>query len=154
MAQETREEDLRNSLVYFTDARGGKDTRRFGIDLGPGSPKNTRQVAYGLMFFNHSTRTDVILLDENNPLVTVQEFSFAEFLVRARRILKLASQHHSLFSAAAISYLLRGVPFVEMDFDKDANIIEKRLEETYTIHTLDWLNTLISELIQKGVTDF
>lgn len=153
MVREMREEDSRSLLVYFTDSRNNKDVRGFGIDLGPGLPKNTRLVSFG-WFFDGSVRNELILLDKNNPFVTVQKLSSADFLVRARSILGLARTHRLVAYAITMPDLPRDVPFSEIDFNKDADTIAERLEETYTIFTLDWLNTLIVELIQKGVTDF
>lgn len=157
MAQEMREEDLRNSLAYFTDSRDGKDVRGFGIDLGPGLPKNTRLIWHGLDF-NGLVRKEILLLDENNPLMTFRKLSFADFLVCARSIFELARKHHILAYGIAnyhffcIPDLQAGIPFSEIDFNKNADTIaEQRLP---IFPSIDWLNAIIAELIQEGITDF
>lgn len=152
MAQEMREEDARNSLVYFTDVRDGKNIQGFGIDLGPGLPPRTRRICSGL-YFDGLVRDEVALLDENHPLVTIQKLSFADFLVRARHILELARKNRSSVYAFAMSDLPRGVSLAEINFDKDADVIAARLESGRICHTIDWLNALIEELINKGITE-
>lgn len=74
MAREMREEDARNSLVYFTDARDGKDIQEFGIDLGCGLPEKSRRV----FWCQFSEISKVSLLDERHPLVTIRSVTSDE----------------------------------------------------------------------------
>lgn len=86
--KEMREEDARNSLVYFTDVRDGKNTRGFGIDLGSDMPQGSRRILY-----RFEVDAPPFFLDESNPLITLRWISYEKLLVCAQYLFHLSDGH-------------------------------------------------------------
>lgn len=87
--REMREEDARNSLVYFTDVRDGKNIQGFGIDIGPGLPLKTRMI-----FCRDSGKPQPMLLDESHPLVTIRQVTVVERSVLAAYFQDLIAKYN------------------------------------------------------------
>lgn len=88
MARAMQEEDARNSLVYFTDVRDGKEICGFGIDVGRGLPLKTRMI-----FCRNSEKQQPMLLDESHPLITIRPVTSDERSIHSAYFQNLIAEY-------------------------------------------------------------